>query len=133
LLQTAEIIALLYEATQGPPLPIEAPALNPTGGVTVKKPADLDFKKDPTRPGGGVFILRGKENDFKDVPDGVVISTSEEGKDSEGEATLPATAVASSVFFIVRTIMTLTPPIFCPRALLSPHIPHFRIMLMVGL
>lgn len=30
--QTAEIIALLYEATQGPPLPInEPPALNPTG------------------------------------------------------------------------------------------------------
>lgn len=98
MLQTAEIIALLYEATQGPPLPIEAPVLNPTGGVTVKKPADLDFKKDPTRPGGGVFILRGKDNDFKDVPDGVVISTSEEGKDTEGEATLPATAVASSIF-----------------------------------
>ena len=97
-LQTAEIIALLYEATQGPPLPIEAPALNPTGGVTVKKPADLDFKKDPTRPGGGVFILRGKDNDFKDVIDGVVISTSEEGKDSEGEATLPATAMALSIF-----------------------------------
>jgi len=89
--KTAEIIALLYEATQGPPLPIEAPVLNPTGGVTVKKPADLDFKKDPTRPGGGVFILRGKENDFKDVPDGVVISTSEEGKDSE------VSAVRSSV------------------------------------
>ena len=30
--QTAEIIALLYEATQGPPLPLdEPPALNPTG------------------------------------------------------------------------------------------------------
>ena len=98
MLQTAEIIALLYEATQGPPLPIEAPPLNPTGGVTLKKPADLDFKKDPTRPGGGVFILHGKGDEFKDVPDGVVISTSEEGKDSEGEVTSPATAVASSIF-----------------------------------
>ena len=97
-MQTAEIIALLYEATQGPPLPIEAPPLNPTGGVTLKKPADLDFKKDPTRPGGGVFILHGKGDEFKDVPDGVVISTSEEGKDSEGEVTSPATAVASSIF-----------------------------------
>lgn len=97
-MQTAEIIALLYEATQGPPLPIEAPALNPTGGVTLKKPVDLDFKKDPTRPGGGVFILHGKGNEFKDVPDGVVISTSEEGKDSEGEVTSPATAAASSIF-----------------------------------
>jgi hypothetical protein len=100
LLQTAEIIALLYEATQGPPLPMEAPALNPTGGVTVKKPAELDFKKDPTRPGGGVFILHGKGNEFKDVPKGV-ISTSEDGKDFEGEVTLPATAVASSIFFII--------------------------------
>lgn len=63
----------------------------------MKKPADIDFKKDPTRPGGGVFILRGKGNEFKDVLDGVVISTSEEGKDSEGEVTLPATAVASSI------------------------------------
>ena len=76
---------------------MEAPALNPTGGVTVKKPADLDFKKDPTRPGGGVFILHGKGSEFKDVPDGVVISTSEEGKDSEGEVTSPATAVTSSI------------------------------------
>ena len=77
---------------------MEAPALNPTGGVTVKKPANLDFKKDPTRPGGGVFILHGKGNEFKDVPDGVVISTSKEGKDSEGEVASPATAVASSNF-----------------------------------
>ena len=76
---------------------MEAPALNPTGGVTVKKPADLDFKKDPTRPGGGVFILHGKGSEFKDVLDGVVISTSEGGKDSEGEVTSPATAVASSI------------------------------------
>jgi hypothetical protein len=75
---------------------MEAPVLNPTGGVTVKKPANLDFKKDPTRPGGGVFILHGKGNEFKDVLDGV-ISTSEEGKDSEGEVKSPATAVASSI------------------------------------
>ena len=78
-------------------MPIEAPALNPTGGVTLKKPVDLDFKKDPTRPGGGVFILHGKGNEFKDVPDGV-ISASEEEKDSEGEVASPATAVASSIF-----------------------------------
>jgi hypothetical protein len=80
-------------------LPIEAPALNPTGGVTVKKPAALDYKKDPTRPGGGVFILHGngKGNEFKDVLDGVIISTSEEGNNSEGEVTSPAAAVASSI------------------------------------
>ena len=46
----------------------------------MKKPAELDFKKDPTRPGGGVFILHGKGNEFKETLDGV-IGTSEEGKD----------------------------------------------------
>lgn len=76
---------------------MEAPALNPTGGVTAKKPATLDYKKDPTRPGGGVFILHGKENEFKDVLEGVIVSTSEEGDNSEGEVTPPATAVASSI------------------------------------
>jgi len=84
--KTAEIIALLYEATQGPPLPIEAPALNPTGGVTLKKPAVLDYKKDPTRPGAGVFILHGKGTEFKDVPEGVIISASQEGNNSEVSA-----------------------------------------------
>lgn len=78
-------------------MPIEAPALNPTGGVTLKKPAVLDYKKDPTRPGGGVFILHGEGADFKDVPEGMIISTSEEENNSEGEVTLPATAVASSI------------------------------------
>ncbi|GLB34697.1 putative fungal specific transcription factor [Lyophyllum shimeji] len=83
--KTAEIIALLYEATQGPPLPIEAPALNPTSGVTLKTQVGLEYKKDPTRPGGGVFIAHGqaaKEGDFKDLPEGVVISgTSDAGSD----------------------------------------------------
>lgn len=77
-------------------MPIEAPALNPTGGVTLKKPVALDYKKDPTRPGAGVFILHGKGTEFKDVPEGVIISASEGGKNSEkGEA--PATAMASSI------------------------------------
>ncbi|KAG6860597.1 hypothetical protein C0995_009487 [Termitomyces sp. Mi166 len=80
--KTAEIIALLYEATQGPhPTVMEAPPLNPTGGVTVKTPVSgLDYKKDPTRPGGGVFIATGqaaREGDFQGVPAGVVISSSE--------------------------------------------------------
>ncbi|KAJ3576645.1 hypothetical protein NP233_g299 [Leucocoprinus birnbaumii] len=70
--KTAEIIALLYEATQGPPLPIEAPALNPTGGVTHKAPMGLEYQKDSTRPGGGVFVAktRTREEDIKDLPAG---------------------------------------------------------------
>ncbi|KAF9477542.1 hypothetical protein BDN70DRAFT_934111 [Pholiota conissans] len=82
---TAEIIALLYEATQDPQ-PIEAPALNPTGGVTVKQPVLLDYKKDPTRPGGGVFIAPhgGASAAFTDVPAGTIISGSTSG-DEGGE------------------------------------------------
>ncbi|KAF8163606.1 fungal-specific transcription factor domain-containing protein [Crassisporium funariophilum] len=83
--KTAEIIALLYEATQGDQLPIEAPALNPTGGVTVKQPVLLDYKKDPTRPGGGVFVAHGKGDEFKDVPQGTIISGSSDGDGAESE------------------------------------------------
>jgi hypothetical protein len=110
LLQTAEIIALLYEATQDPNMPMEAPALNPTGGVRVKQPVMLDYKKDPTRPGGGVFVAApGKSGEFKDVPEGVVISRSGSstdgdqgagGNDSEGEVAslvVAEAAQASSV------------------------------------
>lgn len=71
---------------------MEAPALNPTGGVKPKPPVPLDYKKDPTRPGGGVFVAHGKvarEGDFSGVPSGVVISSnsSDSGSDT-GEAAL---------------------------------------------
>ncbi|KIL61315.1 hypothetical protein M378DRAFT_187599 [Amanita muscaria Koide BX008] len=83
--KTAEIIALLYEATQGPHLPFEAPPLNPTGGVTVRQPVGLEYKKDPTRPGGGVFVAHGearqRQAEFKDVPEGVIIRGSDNGSD----------------------------------------------------
>ena len=59
-LQTAEIIILLYEATHGPQLPLQAPDLNPTGGVKGKPPVVLDFKQDPSRPGGGIFVAQRK-------------------------------------------------------------------------
>ncbi|KAF7338175.1 hypothetical protein MVEN_02042400 [Mycena venus] len=79
---TAEIITLLYEATQGPQLPLEAPALNPTGGVKGKQPAALNYKPDPTRPGGGVFIAqKDSKDDFEDLIPGTVI------KEDGGETT----------------------------------------------
>lgn len=85
--KTAEIITLLYEATQGPQLPIEAPVLNPTGGVKAKPPvSDLDYRKDPTRPGSGVFIAHGKarEGDFEDLPTGIIFTSNGSSSD-EGE------------------------------------------------
>ncbi len=66
---------------------MEAPALNPTGGVTVKPPVMLDYKKDPTRPGGGVFVAAaGKKGEFHDVPVGTIISGSSEDGGGEGSA-----------------------------------------------
>ncbi|KAL6305297.1 fungal-specific transcription factor domain-containing protein [Sparassis latifolia] len=81
--KTAEIIALLYEATLGPPQPPEVPALNPTGGVRAKPPlGGLVFQKDPSRPGGGVFVAHGKDRRVdSDVPEGTIIA----GSESESE------------------------------------------------
>ncbi|KAF8844890.1 hypothetical protein BDN67DRAFT_942357 [Paxillus ammoniavirescens] len=80
--KTAEIIALLYEATQGPPLPLDQPPLlNPTGGVKGKRPLDgLEYKKDPSRPGGGVFIAHGeaRKGDYEGMPRGSIITSSDE-------------------------------------------------------
>ncbi|KAL4254047.1 hypothetical protein ABKN59_002483 [Abortiporus biennis] len=85
--KTAEIIALLYEATQGPQQPPEAPVLNPTGGVKVKPPlGGLVFKKDPTRPGGGIFIAVEKPNEelVKDLPEGVIMRGSDDEREGTG-------------------------------------------------
>lgn len=61
---------------------MEAPALNPTGGVKGKQPLGiLDYKPDPTRPGGGVFVAKGGSAGYQDLPAGVVVE-GEEG--SEG-------------------------------------------------
>ncbi|KAJ7582943.1 fungal-specific transcription factor domain-containing protein [Mycena floridula] len=105
--KTAEIIALLYEATQGPRVVIETPpALNPTGGVKGKQPLDgLDYQKDPSRPGGGIFVAHGKarESDFDDLPEGTVIKASDEDSEMESRternrAQLRSSMASSSAF-----------------------------------
>jgi hypothetical protein len=55
----------------------------------------LSYKKDPSRPGGGVFVLHGdaKDGNIKDLMPGVVITTSEE--ESEGTGASPTLAVQS--------------------------------------
>ncbi|CAL1705128.1 unnamed protein product [Somion occarium] len=80
--KTAEIISLLWEATQGPQQSLEAPALNPTSGVKGKQPTgSLVFTKDPTRPGGGVFVARERPSDdlVRELPEGTIISASAGG------------------------------------------------------
>jgi hypothetical protein len=80
--KTAEIISLLYEATQGPPPQVEVPALNPTGGVKGNPPAAIEYRQDPSRPGRGVFVAhaptRAKDYESKGVPAGTVINSSDE-------------------------------------------------------
>jgi hypothetical protein len=81
-------------------LPLEAPVLNPTGGVTVKQPVMLDYRKDPTRPGGGVFIAHGKtrtREDIKDVSEGTIISAPSEEDSSEGKAESQAAAISAPI------------------------------------
>ncbi|KAI0082837.1 hypothetical protein K474DRAFT_1655018 [Panus rudis PR-1116 ss-1] len=78
--KTAEIIALLYEATQGPQQALEPPPLNPTGGVKGKPPTGgLTFTKDPSRPGGGVFVAREKPSEelVRELPEGTIITEGE--------------------------------------------------------
>ncbi|EGN95510.1 hypothetical protein SERLA73DRAFT_186554 [Serpula lacrymans var. lacrymans S7.3] len=86
--KTAEIIALLYEATQGTPLPVDTPpVLNPTGGVTGNKPlGGLEYKKDPSRPGGGVFIAHGdaRKEKYEGVPEGTIINSDDEREGARG-------------------------------------------------
>ena len=71
------------------------PALNPTSGVRGKPPLtdSLVFTKDPSRPGGGVFVAHTRPKDGEvdeNLPEGTIIS----GDGNEGEA--PAAAVAGS-------------------------------------
>jgi len=58
---------------------VTPPALNPTTGVTAHPPAsELVYKQDESRPGGGVFVVKGSKEGYKDLPPGVVIDSSEE-------------------------------------------------------
>lgn len=64
---------------------METPALNPTGGVTGRKPpplGGLSYEQDPSRPGGGVFIAHGPAKEaYSDLNPGTIISSGSEGED----------------------------------------------------
>ncbi|KAG8963102.1 hypothetical protein FRC03_003378 [Tulasnella sp. 419] len=83
--KNAEIIILLYEATQLPEMPAPRPGdrqrLNPTVGVGIYSKVGMEgfrrlkFKKDPSRPGGGVFVAdeQAIKEAVSDVPEGTVV------------------------------------------------------------
>ncbi|KAG0705062.1 fungal-specific transcription factor domain-containing protein [Suillus ampliporus] len=102
--KTAEIIALLYEATQGPPIPLDQPPLlNPTGGVKGKRAlSGLEYKKDTSRPGGGFFVAHGEAHrnigDYEGIPQGVIVTSSDE--EAEAEASNDSPRCGSSMVTI---------------------------------
>lgn len=101
--QTSEIIALLYESTQAPQHPLEPPALNPTGGVKVKPPTEgLTFRKDPTRPGGGVFVAHEKPSEevVRDLPEGLIVQ----------EAHMEGEIFSKFLLAFYRKMLTFTNP-----------------------
>lgn len=75
-------MALLYEAIQTPVMPLEAPVLNPTGGVKGRQQAVLDYKPDPTRPGTGVFVAHGQID--SDPPMTTALAASTQSTTSSG-------------------------------------------------
>lgn len=62
--KSAEIISLLYQATQGPHFPLMTSSLEPKGGTGGQQPARLEYEKDPTRPSPGVFVARSQAKDL---------------------------------------------------------------------
>ncbi|PBK97084.1 hypothetical protein ARMGADRAFT_923912 [Armillaria gallica] len=101
--KTAEIIGLLYEATQGDDLAVGGPpVLNPTGGVTGKKaPEGLDYKPDPSRPGGGVFVARDGSNPIASPS----TSSTQNGMEMSSFVTAPAPSDFGSLGINVNPAM----------------------------
>jgi hypothetical protein len=110
-LQTAEILTLLFEATQSPP-PADptrhtVPPLEPTAGTRprIDSYSQIKWEKDPSRPGGGIFVTKDPSvtKELSDIGEGVIVnesaskslrrdSDSQTPADGQGDpATSPAT------------------------------------------
>ena len=66
--------------------------------MTAHPPAsELVYKRDESRPGGGVFVVQGDKEGYRDIPPGVIIDPSEEqGGPSTSERRQPTTADSST-------------------------------------
>lgn len=68
----------------------EGDGINPTVGVRLRgvqpDSKGLVFKKDPSRPGGGIFVAA-VDADYSDLPKGVVASAKERQEEEDGEET----------------------------------------------
>ncbi|CAE6471751.1 unnamed protein product [Rhizoctonia solani] len=101
---TAEIICLLYEATQCAPEPSRTTdkRLNPTVGVhNVRAPEalrGLEFRKDASRPGGGVFVASKRMIPaLSDLPRGTVVPRPDTADgDRDRESVVSGTSISGS-------------------------------------
>lgn len=109
-LQTAEILTLLFEATQSPP-PADptghtVPPLEPTAGTRprIDSYSQIKWETDPSRPGGGIFVTKDPSvtKELADIGEGVIVNESASSDtqtpaDGQGDpATSPATALPSA-------------------------------------
>lgn len=105
-LQTAEILTLLFEATQSPPSadPTQhtVPPLEPTAGTRprIDNYLQIKWEEDASRPGGGIFVTKDPSvtKELTDIGEGVIVNEPVPGDsktsatDGQGDtATSPAT------------------------------------------
>ena len=80
-MQTAEILTLLFEASQSPPLADTRHAvstLEPTAGTRPRNDsyAQIKWEEDPSRPGGGIFVTKDPKvtKELSDIAEGVIMN-----------------------------------------------------------
>ena len=96
--------------------------LNPTGGVKGQPlHSKLDFEKDETRPGGGVFVVRGElnEKDVDKLPKGTIVAGEVGKRGDEGEA--PRTVSSASRSSIANDASSSSAPLSPTRTAPPPH------------
>lgn len=80
-MQTAEILTLLFEASQSPLAADTRQAvstLEPTAGTRprIDNYAQIKWEEDPSRPGGGIFVTKDPKvtKELSDLAEGVIVN-----------------------------------------------------------
>ncbi|KZV79657.1 hypothetical protein EXIGLDRAFT_782017 [Exidia glandulosa HHB12029] len=100
--RTTEVISLLYNATLKPDRSTQEqePHMNPTVGVAARKPDTIrgySFRKDPSRPGGGVYVAQERDRVVNDLPEGTFVVRGEPDEHRSSSADGQAASGSSSM------------------------------------